>query len=90
MEFKLDRALDRFIIVEPAEKSTVLKADEISTVFLVISVGEESKTSLSDGDFVIVTPNSIEKSLIGQKEVYYVRESDIIAKVSLRTKDITD
>ena len=93
MEFELSNALGRYIIVEPAEKSQVLKADEISTVFKVISIGdlvEKKETSipshfLSKGDLIIVQSGTIERCMMGTKEIYYVRETDIIAKVDLRS-----
>ena len=90
MEFELSTALGRYIVVEPYEKSSILKANEISTVFKIISINERNDchsinpNSLVNGDLIIVIPNSVEHCMMGTKEIYYVRESDIIAKVNVR------
>lgn len=101
-EFKLEQALGDYVIIEPAEKSSVLKAEEISTVFKVVSIGRKftmnadviSQSGYKDkecsyfakhfliDDLVIVVPNTVQRTLMGSKEVYYVLADYIIATVS--------
>ena len=90
-DFKIKTAINNYIIVEPFEKSTVLKTEEVSTVFKVISIGvcgeiereiDESTAKGKDllfkasvrqfnyNDLIIVAKGSIEKTLMGQKEIY--------------------
>lgn len=87
-EFKLVNAVGRYVVVEPFEKSTVLRAEEIATVFKIISIGDNAKWNergnlidLAPGDLVTVSPNSIEKTMMNNQTVYYVRDTDIIATV---------
>ena len=85
--FQLDQALGRYVVVDPAEKSSVLRAEEIATVFKVISIGCScegfgfSDVKLAVDALVIVYPGTVQKVMMGHKEVYFVRDSDIIAKV---------
>ena len=100
MVFKLKEAMNDYVVVEPFEKSAVLRSEEIATIFKVISIGKQveivgefidkeikNKTithkifSYETGDLVIVTPKSVEKTLMGHQEVYYVRKSDIVGVV---------
>ena len=81
-EYTLISAVGRFVVVEPVEKSTVLKAEQISTVFKILSAGEGCEnTSLEPGKLVILEPQTINQSKMGYKDICYVRESDIIAIV---------
>lgn len=81
MSFKVFGAIGDYVVVEPIEKHSVLKADEISTVFIVVLMSNLDNINLAQGDLVIVTPGSIEKTKMGTKDVYYVRESEIVATV---------
>ena len=89
MAYKVTIALGKHIIIEPVEKSTVLKADEISTVFKVVSfpfncsLGSHVKSDIhfNIGDLIIVREQSVQKTKMGDMEVYFVEESDVIAKV---------
>lgn len=94
MGFIIDSALGHNVIVEPHEKSTVLKAEETATVFKVISFGKEadrtpvgngwySKDEIKVDDLIIVEPNTVQKAVMGDKDVYYVKCSDILAKVKV-------
>jgi hypothetical protein len=93
VEFTLKQALGRNIVVEPFEKSAVLKASQISTVFKVVSIGCLSEfggvisADLHIGDLIIVESNSVEISKMGQKEVYYVRETSIVASVAPQVQE---
>lgn len=81
-EYMLACAVGKFVVLEPVEKSSVLKAEEISTIFKVISVGEGCEYgSLESGVSVIVEPQVISKTKMGHKDVCYVRETDIVAIV---------
>lgn len=80
MTFKINNAYGNYVVIEPLERSSVLKADEISTVFIVVAT--TSDILLCIGDLVIVTPGSVEKTKMGTKDIYYVRESEIVATVS--------
>lgn len=81
--FQLDQASGKFIVVEPYEKSTVLQAEEIATVFKVLSVGNLTEDELLVGELIIVFPKSVEKTMMGQTEVFFIRDTDVIAKVKL-------
>ena len=82
-QFKLEVGLGRYVILEPAEKSTILKAEEVSTVFKVISIGNMCEfLDVLENLLVIVLPNSVEKCMMGDKEVLYVRDTDIIGRVT--------
>ena len=102
MGFIIDSALGHNIIIEPFEKSTVLKAEETATVFKVISINRiissipdfskiamehnlqsEVLRYLSIGDLIIVEPNSVQKAVMGDKDVYYVKDSDIVSRVKV-------
>ena len=85
--FKILQSLGKYVIVEPVEKSTVLKAEEISTVFRISNIRDvkEPEFELMEDDLIIVAQGTIEKTRMGQKEVCYVRESDIIARVGVVT-----
>ena len=84
-DFILQKATGKYIIVEPFEKSSVLRAEEIATVFKVVSVGDCDpivRDYLNPDDLIIVTPNSVEKTRMGHKEVYYVRDTDVVATIN--------
>lgn len=86
MSFEIDSALGRFVIIEPAEKSTVLIADEVATIFKVVSIGAMCENIIAQyciksGDLIIVEKGSVQKTVMGDKDVLYVRDSDIIARV---------
>lgn len=82
--YKIDRALGKFIIIEPYEQSKVMVADEIATVFKVISVGNDTdsadltNTHLTD-TLIVVEKGSVLKTVMGDKDVYYTRSSDVVA-----------
>lgn len=85
-KYEIDKAFNRYIVVEPYEKSTVLQTEETATVFKVISHGipydvdKGSFVSL-EGDLIIVAPNCVEKTMMGDKEVHYIRDADVIAVI---------
>lgn len=82
-EYVVASAVGKCVVVEPVEKSSVLKAEEISTVFKVLFVGEGCEfSSLSNGNLIIVEPQSVMKTKMGHKDIFYVREADIIAIVA--------
>lgn len=82
-EYNLVQAVGKFVVVEPVEKSTVLKADQISTVFKIVSAGEGCEnSSLEPGKLIIIEPQTIVQTKIGYKDVCYVRETDIVAIVA--------
>ena len=91
MGYKVDIALGDHIIVEPAEKSTVLKAEEISTIFRVVAfpflskIGSYAKSEVhfNIGDLIIVEQGSVQKVKMGGKDVCYVQESDVVAKIKV-------
>lgn len=108
MGYMIDIALGRNVIVEPHEKSTVLKAEETATVFKIISIPEttevksiykkdekdeykmitetdflHTKCNFEVNDLIIVEPNSVQKAVMGDKDVYYVKDIDILAKVKV-------
>lgn len=83
-EFSIQGAIGNHIIIEPVEKSSVLKAEEISTVFKVVSIGNNSELvlNLCIGDLIIVAPGSVEKVKMGYKDVYYVGGTSVVSKVT--------
>ena len=104
MEYVIDKAIGFYVIVEPMTKSSVLRAEEVATVFRVLSTPDnrEIKSEYSQdenkimqnkttfitkdnnyriNDLIIVAPNSVESTMMENEKVYFVRESDIIAKV---------
>ena len=90
MAYVIDSALGRNIIVEPHEKSTVLKAEETATVFKVVSIGKDADEetmevlkTLKKDDLIIVEPNSVQKAVMGDKDVYYVKENEILGRVKV-------
>ena len=94
MGFIIDSALGHNIIIEPFEKSTVLKAEETATVFKILSLGIEvdrincgnswyQRYEFKVGDLIIVEPNSVQKAVMGDKDVYYIKDSDVLAKVKV-------
>ena len=103
--FKIKKALGKYIIVEPVDKSTVLKTEETATVFRVLSIPEtkevKSTYKILDGNemitetnflhteqnfevnnLIIVSPNSVEKTMMGNQEILYCRDTDAIAVVT--------
>ena len=91
MEYKLDFALGEYVILEPVDKSTVLKADEVATIFKVISFGPSSSkvtafTKSSQhatfGDLVMIFPNSLKEQYMEGKKIYFVYYNEILARVS--------
>ena len=97
-EYQIDSALGHYVVVEPYEKSTVLKANEISTIFRVISLGLLVETynnnnqwynNIKIDDLIIVASNTIEKTRMGNQEVYYVHEQNIIARIK-KFDDVTE
>ena len=96
MGYMIDSALGRNVIVEPHEKSTVLKAEETATVFKVVSIGDKvecfnierhknhyDKWPIKKDDLIIVEPNSVQKAVMGDKDVYYVKDSDVLGRVKV-------
>lgn len=89
MSYSIISAVGNFIVVEAAEESKVLKTEETSTVLRVISVGETVNNNdkpftinfIMPGDLIIVYPNSVEKAMMGGKWVYFVRNTDVIARL---------
>lgn len=90
MEYEIDNALGRFIIIEPAEVSKIFHVTEVATVFRVKSIGltcegftQENSCGwgLFINDLIIVEPGSVQKTFMGDKDVYYIRDSGIVAKV---------
>lgn len=89
MEYQVDFALGKHIIVEPVDESGILRAEEAASIFKVVSFGidclncSELKSGIliNKGDFIIVAQNSVEHAMMGGKKVYFVVESDVIAKV---------
>ena len=82
-EYQLKSSVGRFVVLEPVEKSSVLKAEEISTIFKVLSVGVGCEdSSLEAGQCVIVEPQAVQKTKMGYKDICYVRETDIVAIVT--------
>ena len=70
MDYKIDFALGEYVILEPIDKSTVLKADEVATIFKVVSLGGNCKTiSCGRGDLVIIFPNAIKTQYMEDKKV---------------------
>ena len=93
--FTLKSAVGKYVIIEPAEKSTILQTEETATVFRVVSVGDLNVTkdfedadlySFIEGDLIIVAKSSVEKTYMGDKEIYFVRDTDIIATVQTTDK----
>lgn len=93
MDYKIDFGLGEHILLEPEEKSTVFEASEVSTVFKVVDFGAEchqvarttldgSKTHINIGDLVIVEPSSLKESRMGGEKVYWVYQSEVVAKVT--------
>lgn len=87
---KIKEAVGKYIVVKPIEKSTVLKTTETATIFKVLSVGEDCEfgkhSKLAErgyyiDDLIIVAQGSVEKCMMLHEEVFYVRESDIVAVV---------
>ena len=83
-EFIIQSALGKFIIIEPYEKSSVLKADEISTIFKVLSVGHLADFTGHQNDLIIIEPQTVEKCMMGSQEVLYVRDTNIVARVGIK------
>lgn len=89
MEYQIDTALGKHVIVEPLDKSNILHTEETATVFKIVSIGNEIDLKYTMGviktikeyDLIIVAPNTVESTMMGNKKVYFVMDSDIIAKV---------
>ena len=75
--YKIKYAIGNYVIIEPMDKSTVLKTEETATIFKVISVGQHVKS----GDLIIVAPGSVERTMMQDKEVFYVLDTSIIATI---------
>ena len=43
MEFVIDKAIGFYVIVEPMTKSSVLRAEEVATVFRILSVPDNKE-----------------------------------------------
>jgi len=83
--YKIKNALGHFVVVEPVDRSTILRTEETSTVFKVLSVGGSEITDVGDelvGQLIIVTPGSIEKTMMEDKEVWYVHDTSIVAVIT--------
>lgn len=90
-EYKIKDALGKYLIVEPYEKSSVLKTEDTSTVFKVIAVGQdvfvndvgsESHYNINKDDLIIVPPQSVDRTMMGHKEIFYVRDTDVISTIT--------
>ena len=89
MGYAVDIALGEHIIVEPVEKSTVLKAEQISTIFRVVAfpfgskIGSHVKSDIhfNVGDLIVVENRSLKDLKMGSQIIYYVYESDVVAKI---------
>ena len=87
MEYKIDEGFGNYIIIEPLKESTILVTDELSKIFKILHIGSnmDIPDKLKIGDLILVAPNSIEKLNIWNPPVYFIRESDVIAKISIKT-----
>ena len=83
-EYKIIDGLSHYIIVEPIQKSTVFQAEEIATIFKVISFGQICQVEISPGDLIIVAANSVEKCMMNNQWIYYIRDTDAIARISIK------
>ena len=83
MEFKLHSAIGHYIIVEPADTGKILKTEETATIFKIVSAGLlcEDPVGAADNEYIIVAPNSVETTFMGDKKVYFIRSSDVLATV---------
>lgn len=81
MSYKIEYALSPYLIVEAVDKSTILKTEETATIFRVIAGENEDKKDLT-GLLIIVAPASVEKTMMGSKEVHYVRRNEAIAVIT--------
>jgi hypothetical protein len=77
-KFHLCCAAVDYIIIEPYDENSVFKAEETATVFKIISSGN---IHFKAGDLIIVVPNSVEKTRMGNKTVYFISQSNVVAKV---------
>ena len=86
IEYEIDSSIGHYLIIEPIEKNSVLKSEEISTVFKVISYRTfgEDMIDIADGDLIIVPKDAVESVMVGTKYIYFVRETDVVAKVSIK------
>lgn len=91
-DFKIKEAIGRYLIVEPFNKSAVLKTTETETVFKVISIGGLVGKSDGNGqwfqynkininDLIIIAPGSCNRTMMNYQEVYYVAETDIVCTI---------
>lgn len=97
MEYKIKNAVGNHVIVEAVDRSTVFKTEETATIFKVLhipinggkdwvwnfSIAEAGfyNTSIYKNIFIICSSASVEKTMMASKEVWYVRDTDIIGVV---------
>lgn len=84
-EYVIDFAVEDKVIVEPAEKSNIIMTEETSTIFKVVSAGtmvtSAGQLGALEGCLIIVAPKCVEKTYMGNKEIYFIRKDDILAVV---------
>ncbi len=92
MSYKLESAIGKYLIIEPLDRNNVLKASEVATVFKVVSAGydcnlnfhpsaEVSEVKVEEGSLIIVEPQSVTPVMMGFDQLYFIRETDVIALV---------
>lgn len=99
-EYVIVSPVDTSTVLKTEETATVFRVERIREELnsagmfwhTTTESGSFKRTGiiLKSGDYVIVIPKSVEKTVMGDRLIYYVRESDIVGIVEPDDSSLTD